>query len=408
MKIELHFNRNVWPNVSCKKFLFLVSIFLIFLNGCASTQKPRKHQNASDAISTSTIPSGTLNKLTIKPEKQYFKDQAKNTFSFERKDWSDLPGWENDDLTEAWPAFLQSCSVLKKNTDWARVCLHSGTIKVPSQSKLKKFFQIYFTPYQIFDSKRTSSGLITGYYEPLLKGQLIKSEKFKYPLLGMPRDLRIPKPGTSKIIYYSRKQIEENYTKLNIPVVLWVENEIDLFFLQIQGSGRVALPSGKILKIGYASHNGHPYTSIGKVLIKEGEVKSHEASMQGIKAWAKRNPWKVKKVLNQNERYVFFKIISNNFDGPIGALNVPLTPKRSLAVDSKIIPLGFPIYLSTTWPSSERPMNKLMLAQDTGGAIKGPLRGDFFWGFGNLAGQIAGKMKQSGKMWILIPKGMKK
>ena len=215
--------------------------------------------------------------------------------------------------------------------------------------------------------------------------------------------------GNRVIPYYSRADIvgrEKNYADR---VLLWVDDAVELFFLQIQGSGRVKLPDGSTVRIGYADQNGHPYHSVGRVLIERGELRAEQASMQGIQAWARANPAKLDEVLNANPSYVFFREVSvkgNENEGPQGALGVPLTAERSIAVDPRHVPLGAPVFLSTTQPNSATPLQRLMLAQDTGGAIRGVVRADFFWGFGAEAGAQAGRMKQQGQMWVLLPPGV--
>jgi membrane-bound lytic murein transglycosylase A len=180
---------------------------------------------------------------------------------------------------------------------------------------------------------------------------------------------------------------------------------VELFFLQIQGSGRIELVDGRQIKVGYADQNGHPYVSIGKKLIEMGEMKLEDASMQGIKAWGEKNPGKLMALLELNPSYVFFRELPENLTAPLGALGVPLTNEYSIAIDPKSVPLGSPVFLATTQPNSAIPLNRLMLAQDTGGAIRGQVRADFFWGFGEKAGAQAGRMKQQGRMWVLFPKG---
>jgi membrane-bound lytic murein transglycosylase A len=178
---------------------------------------------------------------------------------------------------------------------------------------------------------------------------------------------------------------------------------VELFFLQIQGSGRVELPDGSRVRIGYAEQNGHPYRSIGRWLVEAGELTLDQASMEGIKLWARDNPSRLTELLNVNPSYVFFRELPNAEGGPIGALGIPLSAERSIAVDSKIVPLGAPVYLATTWPNSSRPLHRLTVAQDTGGAIKGAVRADLFWGFGPSAGARAGSMRQQGELWVLLP-----
>jgi membrane-bound lytic murein transglycosylase A len=209
--------------------------------------------------------------------------------------------------------------------------------------------------------------------------------------------------------YYSRSEIENDVSngksRLQGYELLWVEDAVELFFLQIQGSGRVEMENGEIVRVGYQEQNGHPYKSIGKLLVDRGELSLDKASMQGIKEWGRKNPDKLNELLQQNPSYVFFRERPAGLLGPLGALGVPLTAGRSLAIDPRAIPQGAPVFLSTTWPNSSKQLHRLMMAQDAGGAIKGGVRADFFWGFGKEAANHAGKMKQIGKMWALMPNG---
>jgi membrane-bound lytic murein transglycosylase A len=175
--------------------------------------------------------------------------------------------------------------------------------------------------------------------------------------------------------------------------------------MQIQGSGRVKLDGKETIALGYADQNGYPYRSVGRLLVDRGDLPLEKASMQGIKAWAKQNPDKLQELLNYNASYVFFREMPRGLPGPVGALGVPLTARRSIAVDARYVPLGAPVFLATTMPNAHQPLNRLMVAQDTGGAIRGPVRADFFWGFGEEAATLAGRMRQSGKMWVLLPNG---
>src|SRR6185436_19715166 len=194
---------------------------------------------------------------------------------------------------------------------------------------------------------------------------------------------------------YDRAGIEEGRAPLAGREIVWVDDPVDLFFLQIQGSGRIALDSGETVRVGYADQNGHPYRSIGRILADRGDLPLETASMQGIRDWARANPGRLTELLNQNASYVFFRELPATGSGPPGALGVALTPRRSIAVDPRFIPLGAPVFIATTWPNTTRPLNRLMLAQDTGGAIRGPVRGDFFWGYGEAAAREAGRMKQA-------------
>jgi membrane-bound lytic murein transglycosylase A len=277
-------------------------------------------------------------------------------------------------------------------------------------------------PFQVFNPDGSDNGVITGYYEPLLHGSRYKTARFRYPLYAAPDDmldidlsdaypqlkgmrLRGRLQGKKVVPYYKRAEIDLGTESLKGRELFWVENAVELFFLQIQGSGRIELPDGTQVKVGYAEQNGYPYVSIGRKLIEMGEMKLENASMQGIKAWGEKNPDKLTTLLEMNPSYVFFRELPENLSAPLGALGVPLTNEYSIAVDPKSIPLGAPVFLATTQPNTTIPLNRLMLAQDTGGAIRGPVRADFFWGFGEKAASQAGRMKQQGRMWVLFPKG---
>ncbi|WP_173068195.1 murein transglycosylase A [Sulfurimicrobium lacus] len=334
--------------------------------------------------------------------------------------WNTVSGWSEDDPAQAWSAFLQSCGAMKQQPAWKAVC-DMAAVQTAQPESLRRFFEENFTPYQVTNPDNSSDGLITGYYEPLLNGSRTRTSRFRYPLYAAPADLLVvdlasvyPElkgmrlrgrlQGNRVVPYYSRAEIDNGVAPLKGRELFWVDDAVDLFFLQIQGSGKIRLPGGEMVRIGYADQNGYPYKSIGKALVERGELTLDKASMQGIKDWAKRNPGKLTELLDVNASYVFFRELPNQLSGPLGALGVPLTAGRSLAVDPRTIPLGAPVFLSTTWPNDAKPLNRLMLAQDTGGAIKGVVRADFFWGFGNDAGKYAGSMKQAGKMWVLLPK----
>jgi membrane-bound lytic murein transglycosylase A len=212
--------------------------------------------------------------------------------------------------------------------------------------------------------------------------------------------------GNKVVPYFSRAELMQA-DRLAGRELLWVDDPVDAFFLQVQGSGRVQLAeAGETVRLAYADQNGHPYRSIGRYLVDKGEMTLDQASAQNIKAWIAANPGRRQEVLNANPGYVFFKEekVGDPSKGPKGALGVPLTAQRSIAVDPQFVPLGVPVFLATTQPASELPLRRLMLAQDTGGAIRNPVRADYFWGFGPEAGERAGRMKQRGAMWVLLPK----
>jgi len=334
--------------------------------------------------------------------------------------WQDLPQWQEEDPAAAWEPFLASCRVLAQQEAWRDVCGAAQGIPNPGREQAQRFFEHHFTPFQLSNADGGDEGLITGYYEPLLRGSRKPSARYRYPLYGVPDDLLVvdltevyPElkgmrlrgrlEGRRILPYYDRAQIEQGGGGFAGREIAWVDDAIELFFLQIQGSGRIALENGETLRIGYAEQNGHPYRSIGRLLVERGDLSLERASMQGIQAWARANPGRVTELLNHNASYVFFRELPAGLTGPPGTLGVPLTPRRSVAIDPGFVPLGAPVYIATTWPLSPRPLNRLMLAQDTGGVIRGPVRADFFWGFGEDAAREAGRMKQPLKMWVLLP-----
>jgi membrane-bound lytic murein transglycosylase A len=314
---------------------------------------------------------------------------------------------------------------LVKRSAWQPVCAEAATLAAPDEAAVRAFFEQRFQPYQATADDGSAEGLVTGYYEPLLKGDRVRTERARYPLYAAPDDLisvelasiypelkglrlRGRLAGNKLVPYLTRKEIEDAASGkgkgFKAQPIAWAEDPVDLFFLQIQGSGRIELPDGSHLRVGYADQNGHPYQSIGKLLVERGELKLEQASMQGIKDWGAQNPDKLPELLASNPSFVFFRPLPNGLAGPLGALGVPLTGGRSIAVDPRFIPLGAPVFLATTQPNSPLPMNRLVMAQDTGSAIRGGVRADFFWGFGLEAGELAGRTKQRGRMWVLLPK----
>jgi membrane-bound lytic murein transglycosylase A len=337
--------------------------------------------------------------------------------------WSDLPGWNEDDQAAAWPAFIASCrGVASKphGASWKRTCDLARAADGKPGHDPRRFFENQLKPYAVLAADGNVTGLVTGYYEPLLRGSRTRVKGYEQPVRGVPDDLLAIDLGTvfpelkdkrvrgrlegNKVVpYWSRAEIAARGDKVPSRTLLYVDDAVELFFLQVQGSGRVNLPDGTTVRLNYADQNGYPYQSIGRVLVDRGELKLEDASMQGIQAWARANPGRLDELLNSNPSYVFFREAPNGNGGPVGALGVPLTAGRSIAVDPRSVPLGAPVFLATTRPNSTKPLNRLMLAQDTGSAITGAVRADFFWGFGKEAGEQAGRMKQSGRMWVLLP-----
>ena len=330
-----------------------------------------------------------------------------------------LPGWEATRLEPSLRAFLAGCP--RASGPLINACAVATTVPPGDEAAARRFFESVFTPYALSSSETGDSGLITGYYEPILRGGRLKSDVNRYPIYGVPNDLLVvdlasvaPETrnvrlrgrvdGRRVVPYYSRAEIDARGDSFPAPIIAWAADPVELFFLQIQGSGLLQIETGERIRLGYADQNGHPYRSVGRYLIDRGELTLEQASMQGIKAWGAANPQKLQDALNANASYVFFRE-SSDPRGPIGALNVPLTAQYSIAVDRRFTPLGAPVFLSTTQPLSDIPLQRLMAAQDTGGAIRGPVRADFFWGTGDEAGASAGRMRQQGKMWLLWPRG---
>jgi membrane-bound lytic murein transglycosylase A len=331
-----------------------------------------------------------------------------------------------DDLNLAWPAWLQSCTALVKKPVWKNACdtansLNLQTNNNPDSESVRAYFRQNFSVYKTTNVDGAESGLITGYYQPILKGSRTKSAKYPFPLYTTPPDLitveldglfpelkfkrvRGRVVGNKLVPYFNRAEIETDNSPIKGRELVYIDNIVDVFFLQIQGSGVVQFENGEQVMVGYADQNGHTYNSVGRLLIERGELTSANASMAGIKNWVKNNPLKFRELLNNNPSFVFFRELPSGLPGPIGALGVPILAERAVAVDPKFVPLGAPVFLSTTQPNNNKPLKRLMMAQDTGGAIKGGVRADFFWGAGAEAGAKAGAMKQSGKIWVLLPK----
>jgi membrane-bound lytic murein transglycosylase A len=333
-----------------------------------------------------------------------------------------LPGWQQDDLREAWPAFMGSCKVLVRKDDWKEPCTVAGAVNPADGAAIRLFFESFFVPNQVRAADGADSGLITGYYEPMLQGARKRGGAFQTPLYRVPDDLLTVELGSvypelknmrlrgrlvgKKVVpYNTRAEIER--ADISGKELLWVDDPVEAFFLEVQGSGRVQLAdTGETVRLAYAEQNGHPYKAIGRWLVEKGELTVPQASAQGIKAWIVANPTRRQELFNANPSYIFFREerLPDPSVGPKGALGVPLTPARSVAVDPQFLPLGAPVWLSTTQAGSEVPMQRLMMGQDTGGAIRGAVRADFFYGFGKDAAESAGLMKQRGQIWVLLPK----
>jgi membrane-bound lytic murein transglycosylase A len=343
----------------------------------------------------------------------------------------DIPGWASDDMAGALHAFRLSCAAMVKRPadadmtggfagklgDWQGPC--AAAAGVPD-ADARLFFEQHFTPYAVLGAKG-SDGLFTGYYQPLLRGSLEKKAPYLTPLYGRPADLVTVNLGDfvpemkgktvqGRVVgenlkpYHTRGEIEAGALG-HVPPVVWVDDPVDAFFLHIQGSGVVRLDNGEELQVGYAAQNGHAYHAVGKTLVERGILTKEEVSMQAIRAWLEAHPAEAPALMNLNNSYVFFRKLDGA--GPLGAQGVPVTAHRSLAVDRAKIPYGLPLFLDAENPDAGAPrLQRLMIAQDTGGAIKGAVRGDYFWGAGEEAADKAGRMKSRGRYFALLPKGM--
>ncbi len=345
-----------------------------------------------------------------------FMDEIPDQLVLNPTDFDQLKGFESDRIKESLPALKKSCAVLEKRYDqWQKFCKKLNQADFKTDEQLRSFIQKEMQPFEIKDQK---SGLFTGYYEPEIEGSLVKTEQYHTPVYALPKDIvRIdlgkfnPKykgeilfgkqQGKEIVPYLTRREIETQKEMFPAEIIAWVKEPADLFILQIQGSGVLKLPDGKLIGIGYAGNNGHAFTGIGSVMAKKGLLKHGVYTMAEIKKWLIDNPQQAQSLMHENLRYIFFKKLDR--PGAVGSLGVPLTKGRSLAVDPAYIPLGSFLWLQTTDPDGN-PLNRLMTAQDTGSAIKGAIRGDFFWGRGDEALKEAGRMKSTGTYFLLLPK----
>lgn len=327
-----------------------------------------------------------------------------------RVDFAELPGWVDDDASAALSAWRASCEVRGEKTsgqgfghpaDWVAACA-SAPKEGSSAEVVRRYVESSFTPFLLTDSSG-GAGLFTGYYEPEVAGAKRRSASFPVPLYERPGDLVLV--GDRIQPYFTRAEIDAGALEGRGLELLWLADPIEAFFLQVQGSGRIRLSDGRIVRVGYAGDNGHGYTAIGRILVERGEMTKDTASLQTIRQWLRDHPADAQPLMQQNARYIFFHEVSG--DAPVGSQGVALTPGRSLAVDPTHVPLGAFLWLDTTYPSetpkSGQPLRRLMVSQDTGSAIQGAVRGDVFWGSGEDAAHYAGPMKQPGRLYLLLP-----
>lgn len=334
--------------------------------------------------------------------------------------WSQLPGWEKDNHAAAWPALRKSCDKLAtRGRGWEVLCQAASAIESPDDATARGFFETHFRAYRL-NPGPGREGLITGYYEPLLYGSTVRSERFRWPLYKRPdnlltvdlsslypelkgRPLRGRLEGNRVVPYHSRADIGGARNPLAGNELVWVDDPLEAYLLQVQGSGRVQMPDGSQIAVGYADQNGHPYRSLGGRLIELGLLKREEVTLSRIREWLAAHPEELNALLDSNPSYIFFTQRDVSADGPLGSLGVPLAPNRSVAVDASFVPMGSPVWLDSVMPDGST-LQRLTLAQDTGGAIKGAARADLFIGQGAEAGRLAGEMKQPGRLYVLLTK----
>jgi membrane-bound lytic murein transglycosylase A len=357
----------------------------------------------------------TIKKTAVKntdPPKIIIKNSGANKLALTKITYEELPGWDKADVKKSLSAFQLSCKTFMKQKpsqqvgskhihikagDWQAPCEAASILDSSSEDRAREFFEKWFHPIE-FEQKNPSQGLFTGYYMPQLTGSLTKTSHFTTPIYGLPKSLSLGK--------YTREAIDNGALRKKAPIIAWIESPVDRLFLEIEGSGVIKLGNGRKLYLGYAGENGAPYTSIGNVLIKQGIMTRNNASKPAIKRYLEEHPRTAKEILHKNKSFVFFETLKEPM--ALGAQGMGLTPGYSLAVDKQWIPLGAPLYLDTKKPDvkqdTEKHMHRLMIAQDTGGAIRGLMRGDIYWGSGKIASFLGEHMKNKGHYWLLLPK----
>jgi membrane-bound lytic murein transglycosylase A len=421
-----------------KKLLFSSGL-LVLLAACSSVPLEEGAGTSTGAGAQADIASAPL----VVPPLQSIRETPARALAgkFQQASWASLPGWQADSLDHVWKGFINNCKGLMRPVSgslamqaratpraWQPVCaaaLQSGIpVEGADAAQVRSFLENQLQPWRLLDAAgKPASNTVTGYYEPMVRASRSRGGVYQWPLYAAPDDLltidlgavypelagkrvRGKLQGKRVVPYDTRAEIAASPSR-QPPVIVWVDDPVEAFFLQIQGSGRALLPNGSTLRIAYADHNGRPYASIAKWLAEQGEMPLAQASMQNIKAWARSHPSRIQEMLNANPAMVFFKAepVTDPELGPNGAYGIPLIGQRSIAVDTTFVPLGAPVFLASTYPGTGAPLRRLVLAQDTGAAIKGAGRTDFYWGTGDEAGAQAGKMKQSGQTWVLWPKG---
>lgn len=340
-----------------------------------------------------------------------------------------LKGWNADNFAEVIPVFAKNCkkisslkgefiynSAIKiKTADYKKICRNFADKNISDGKRMKKFIESEFVPYAVMNEKNPL-GKFTSYYEATINASFEKSAKYRYPVYGKPQDLveinlhefdktlpnlrLVGRVESGKFIpYFKRKEIEKN--GVNAPVLMWGDDLVDIHFMQIQGSAIAVMDDGSEIRIGFADSNGRKFKGIGSILLEKGLLKPGETSMPKIREWLRKHPQRAAEELAENERFIFQRLVES--DGPVGALGVSLTAGRSMAVDNRYVPLGAMLWLDTVDPDNDK-IEKIVFAQDIGSAIKGVVRGDYFWGHGEEALQEAGRMNSQGRYYLLAPK----
>lgn len=382
----------------------------VFQPTATKKQSPKKEPK-SESVPKPTPEPPEPKKKTI-PKKITINNSQANKITLTQVDFDNLPGWDDADVKKSLTAFQSSCeAILKRNPkhqvgtqhlkikagDWHPACHAAIAIETVTEDNAREFFEKWFHPIKI-DQKKPATGVFTGYYMPQVKGSLTKTGDYSTPIYGLPKNLRWEHP--------TRQQIDNGALGKKAPVIAWIKSPVDRLSMEIEGAGVVKLADGKKLYLSYAGENGAPYTSISSVLIKQGVMTKDNASKKAIKRYLDSHPTQAKSILAKNKSFVFFENMKEA--KARGAQGMSLTPGYSLAVDKKWIPLGAPLWLKTSKPDidteTDKKFQRLMIAQDTGGAIRGLVRGDIYWGAGKIATFLGEHMKNKGQYWLLLPK----
>lgn len=364
--------------------------------------------NAVFAARTGLMLLCLLSACQLKPVKTPSSPDPYQALSWQPTRWQNLQGWPGSASWATKAVLENSCQELRKRSEWQKLC---DELSQQSPEHWQAWLEREFQPYELVGAGST---LFTGYHELEARGSRQQYGRYKYPIWSRPMDLVSVRNAAGELDigrmeqgqllpYYSRSEIESG--KLLIPAhpIVWLDDPIDSFALQVQGSGRISLDTGEEIRVGYASSNGRTYTSIGRVLIEQGKIPADDLSFQKVRSYLEENPQQQQQIFFRNDRYIFFRELPAGADGPIGALGVALTPDVSVATDARLIPKGAPLFIQTRLPGDLGDWNRLMVSQDAGAAIKGA-RVDLFFGHGDKAEELAGRMKQSGQFWLLWPK----